>query len=83
MTKFNEALLESMLELVKARSNPDAVKVVAYEEVQKSDGYCETCYYEYTEVKITYLTSSGETSEYGYSGSFAELIRDLTNGYFD
>ena len=80
MTKFNEALLESMLELIKARSNPEAVKVIAYEEVDKSSGYCETCFYEYTEVLITYTLASGGTAVYDYAGDFGELIRDLTNG---
>jgi len=78
MTKFNDALLQSMLDMLNAR-NLDAVQVVAYEEVEKSDGYCDSCYYEWTEVEITYLTNEGQTRVYSYGGDFGELIRELTN----
>jgi C4-type Zn-finger protein len=79
MTKFNEALLESMLEMIQ-KNYPNAKKVVAYEEVEKSTGYCDSCYYEYTEVYIQYLTEENtEPKTYNYSGDFGELIRELTN----
>jgi hypothetical protein len=79
MTKFNEALLQSMLELVQ-KSNPEAIRVVSYEEVDKSDGYCETCYYEWQEVEIKYVTNdSSQPKVYSYSSDFADLIRTLTN----
>jgi hypothetical protein len=80
MTKFNEALLKSMLALVKERDN-EATKVVAYQEVTRSSGYCETCYSEYTEVDIHYLVKGDKTKTpktYVYSGDFGELIRMLT-----
>lgn len=78
MSMFNKALLQSMLELVQ-ETFPEAVEVVSYEEMQRSDGYCDTCYYEWEEVDITFISS--ETSEpqvYTYSGDFGELIRELT-----
>lgn len=48
-------------------------KVVAYLEREESDGYCETCYYEYT--VIEYDFDDGTTLV--ESVSFAELIKEL------
>lgn len=78
MISFNKALLQSMLELVQERF-PEAIEIVSYDEVDKSDGYCDTCYYEWTEVEIFYLTSEDATPRmYNYSGDFGQLIRRLT-----
>ena len=55
----------------------DCVEVVSYEEETKYDGYCETCYYEWTEVVIEYKDSNGDTQSYNYWGGFAELVRAL------
>jgi hypothetical protein len=56
----------------------DAVEVTDFEDVQKSDGYCETCYYEYMACDITYKNSAGKTQVYEYYGTVAELVRNLT-----
>ena len=78
MTKFSEALLDSMLALVR-HEDDTADKVTAYEEVKKSGGYCKTCYYEYIEIEITYTTTEGDVKVFNYYGDFGELIRELTN----
>jgi hypothetical protein len=78
MSNLNNALFASMLKLVKG-SEADAVKVLGYKEVEKSDGYCETCYYEYVEVEISYQKSDGTTGVYSYYGDFGDLIRTLTS----
>lgn len=54
-------------------------RVLSWEEEDKSTGYCETCYYEYTELNLTYLGVDGQTYTYEYSGNFAEFMRDLTS----
>lgn len=48
-------------------------KVVDYLEREASDGYCETCYYEYT--VIEYEFNDGTTLV--EKTSFAELMREL------
>lgn len=78
MSMFNKALLQSMLELVQT-SYPDAIEVLSYEEMQRSGGYCDTCYYEWEEVDIKFITSENpEPQVHTYSGDFGELIRELT-----
>lgn len=79
MTKFNQALLQSMLELVQ-KTHPDAIEVVAYDQITNSTGYCDTCYDEWEEVEIFYTSSTEEnTQTYRYTGDFGELIRRLTD----
>lgn len=56
----------------------DAVKVVDFTEEQRMDGFCETCYYEWTVVEIKYLDGSGNPDTYEWSGDFADLIRELS-----
>ena len=77
MTKFNEMLLSSMAQLLRTRGC-DVVRVTAYEEVQRADGYCDTCYYEWTEMEIFYVDKNGVTQTYNYGGNFGDLIRELT-----
>lgn len=80
MTVFNEALLESMKAMINDNEwiTDKAAKVTAYEEVEKSTGYCETCYYEWTEVDILYVDTEGKERKYNYDGDFGDLIRTLT-----
>jgi hypothetical protein len=54
-----------------------AIEVNSFEEQQRSDGYCETCWYEYTVVVITYTTETGSVQPYEYRGEFSELIQEL------
>lgn len=78
MTKFGELLLSSMAQLLRRRGC-DVVRVTSYREVERSDGYCETCYFDWTEVEIYYLDRNGETLTYNYGGNFADLIKELTD----
>ena len=60
------------------RNEFEIKKVIDFEEEKKNDGYCETCWYEYTVVVITYLNKKGKEKTYTYSGFFSDLIRELT-----
>ena len=73
---FKERFYEALAGFLAERGIEGAT-VIDFEEETRYDGYCETCYYEYTEVVITYEVD-GETRTYDYSGSFAELISALT-----
>lgn len=57
----------------------DAVEVTDFEDETQSTGYCDTCYYEYAVVKITYKDSDGALKNYTISESFAEYIKYLTD----
>lgn len=70
--KFYEALAEMLRE-----DGLDAVEVTEFEDYTEYGGYCETCYYESTRCKLTYVDSNGETQTYDYYGSFAELVGSL------
>ena len=56
----------------------DAVEVVSFEDDTEGSGYCETCYYEYAVVRVSYRNSNGRLKEYVYRGGFSELIRELS-----
>jgi len=75
---FEDNLKNAMLALIIRDGCRDAIRVESYEEKELSDGYCETCYYEYTVVIINYITSTGVRDEYEYYGPFSELIQELT-----
>lgn len=74
---LEERVRESMLGLLQ-RSGLPAVEVTSFEEDKRNDGYCETCYYEYTVVEIYYRDEDNKSKMYVYSGNFADLIRELT-----
>jgi hypothetical protein len=73
---FKERFYAALEDLLEANGIEGAT-VVDFDEVTKNDGYCETCWYEYTEVDITY-TVGGIEKVYTYRGTFSELINDLT-----
>lgn len=55
----------------------DVAEVTDWEDTTLHDGYCETCYYEYAGVRITYVDSAGRTGTYEYGDSFSSLISGL------
>lgn len=57
----------------------EVYQVVDYQELTKNTGYCETCNYEVTIIHIKYTDCQGRCVNYEYEGSFAELIRELTD----
>lgn len=59
-------------------SDDPAVEILDFREETYSDGYCETCWYEYTVVEIDYRTADGTRKTYVYGDDFADLVRDLT-----
>lgn len=78
MSDLNQALLDAM-RLFLLNHGVEVHHVINFEETQKLEGYCETCYYEYVAVDITYENLDGDIKNYEYYSSFAQLIRELTN----
>lgn len=56
-----------------------AVEIIDYDDDTRDDGYCETCYYEYTVLEITYKAEDGETRKFVYGEDFGGLIDTLMN----
>lgn len=77
MAGMVEMLNGALLSFLNARGL-NATEVTGFEEDTEYDGYCETCFYEYTVVRIQYTDSQGQ-HEYTYRGYFSELIRELTD----
>ena len=76
---MDKSIRESMTRLINAsRPDLDCQEVVSWYDDTQSSGYCETCYYESAVVRMTYLNSNGITAQYTYSGSFGDLISDLS-----
>ena len=73
---WKEALKVDMLNMIK-RQGYDAVSVESWEEVQMSDGYCDTCYCEWTAVNVLYSDSDDKFQKFYYSGSLSELLNEL------
>jgi hypothetical protein len=89
---LGEGFKQALLDLVNQGSNADwyshytsenpesddrAVDVLDFYQTKRSSGSCDTCYYEYTVVVVTYRTESGDVREYVYGDDFADLIRTL------
>lgn len=74
--KFMQSWLES--EFLRHAWMPEVEfgvkQVIGVRETSKWNGYCETCYHEWTEVEIKYLDNEGTLRTHNYSGSMAELL---------
>lgn len=75
---FEDAIRDSMVGLLHAYGI-DAVRVNSYEEEERMDGFCDTCYYEWTVVVINYTDSRGVIDDYTFTGDFGDLIRELSS----
>lgn len=73
---FNAALKTAAAKLLRSEGI-DVAKVLSFKEEECADGFCDTCYYEWTVVIVTYLSNTGFEETYVYSGDFSELIREL------
>jgi hypothetical protein len=78
---LEERIFEDMKEMLVSRYGLDVDQVTGYNESTRSDGYCDTCWYEYNVVEIDYLDSTGNKHSWEYSGKFGELIQYLTSDY--
>ena len=60
----------------------DAIEVVSWEDRTEGSGGCETCYFEWAVVDVRYRVASDpdEVRLFTYDGSFADLIRAITQG---
>lgn len=56
----------------------EAERVTYIDQTTQSDGYCETCYYEYIVLEISYIEAgTGRSRIYTYRGDMGELMREL------
>jgi C4-type Zn-finger protein len=81
MSAWKESFYEALAEYIRdnAYGSRDVAKVTSFEEETIESGYCETCYYESTEVWVYYEDSDGKAKKYEYYGNMAEFIRALTD----
>lgn len=66
--------LEFFAEWLREDGQEDVARVVKVEQVTNSSGYCDSCWSEWEEVNIHYVTSEGEPKCYNYYGSLAEFF---------
>jgi hypothetical protein len=78
MDAFSASFIEALKRYIEYSESGRVVSITDFEDYTVYGGYCETCAYEETNCKITYVDANGATREYSYYGSFAELIGDLT-----
>jgi len=80
MDAFSSSFIEALKRYIEDRMNHEVrvVSIADFEDFTYYGGYCETCSYEETNCKITYVDDGGATREFTYTGSFAELIGSLT-----
>lgn len=85
---FEESFNTALLNLINSGSrahwtSPEvvspAVKILDYFDSTYSDGYCDTCWYEYTVLEIVYEAEDGETRKFIYADDFGDLIDTLKN----
>lgn len=75
---LEERIFEAMQDMMVDRYKMDVARVLSYEDTTVSSGGCETCWFEYDVCEITYLDSEGKLQTWNYSGTFGELIFELT-----
>ncbi|OKI54541.1 hypothetical protein [Micromonospora sp. CB01531] len=79
MGNFEETF-KGLLARYLTKYHDDAIEVIDYEQDTEAGGYCETCYYEDTVVRIKYISAaSGDRRQFTYYGDMGELIRCLTS----
>ena len=77
MTNLNESFKSSLLAFVSEAAGDNVTDIITYEEDTAGDGYCETCYFEWTVVDVTYKNDDGDVKSYQYRGDFMELVNEL------
>jgi hypothetical protein len=65
---------EFLAEYLRRECNRDVKLVTGVNEKVVSGGYCETCWYESTEVDIFYVDSKDNAKVYNFYGTMAELF---------
>jgi len=76
MTTIEEKIHDA-LTLYLRRIGFECDGVTGFEDVTKYGGYCDTCSYSETLCEVTY-EYLGKTKTYEYYGTFANLIKELT-----
>lgn len=76
---LNASILEAMTSYVRKHNDTNVKVVTSYEQDTRTGGYCETCYYEETVVRMQYLDCDNAEQECTYSGYLSEFIRELTD----
>lgn len=62
-------------EVLREDGYKDVEVVLSAEERTESDGYCDTCYYEYTVLDIVYLDADGVCERMTVQYSFSEIMQ--------
>ena len=56
----------------------EAAEVTYIGQTTQADGYCDTCYYEYTVLEISYIEKgTGRSRLFTYRGDMGDLLREL------
>lgn len=75
--ELSESFNKSLKAFIINDTGADVVEIIDFEEDTKGSGGCETCYFEWTEVSVTYRDSDGDVNRYDYHGDFMELVQSL------
>lgn len=76
MSDVNEIIKERLADYMR-EFGYKVERVLSWEDVTLSDGYCETCYYEYAGVKVEFIDGGGSRQTWEYNDSFASLVKYL------
>jgi hypothetical protein len=76
---FKDAFNQALKRLVENSTKEKNVEIISHsEETRYGGGSCRTCYFEYTEVEILYLSGPNqEKKTFSFYGDFVELINTL------
>jgi hypothetical protein len=81
LSTLSDSFKQSIKEMINGQRynvvEPAVGEVLSWEEFKYQSGYCDTCWYEETRVKVRYLDVNGQPGEYEYSGGFQELLEAL------
>lgn len=77
MSKLTEAFEAALIHMIADVDGREVRSIEEYEEDIEYSGGCETCYFEWTIIRVVYIDTEGTSREFRYSGSFGSLIEDL------
>lgn len=76
---FEDRFYTAVTEYLNAHTDVSADRVTGIDQETYSDGYCETCWYEYIVLEIFYVEAdTGAHKIYVYRGNMADLMRELS-----
>ena len=78
MSNWKERFYDLLKDYLNEEYDWKIKEIIAAKDYTYIDSYCDTCYYEYTRLKVTFIDELGERVTKDHLDSFSNLMESLT-----